>query len=237
MFTIINKQMLAKGIKRIDVLADEIAPVVQPGQFVMVVPTEKSEWIPLSVVEADATRGTIALIFQERGPSTLELGAVPINESLFAVMGPFGRPATIRMSGCVVCVSAGVGIASMLPICRALRRAENKVISVLGARNKRSLLLEPQMRLTSHRLVVATEDGSAGRKGLATDLLGEVLRKENAALVYAVGPVPLMREAVALARGMGIPSLVQVNSVMHCGSGICGSCRLEVAKKDRKSVV
>lgn len=237
MYTIINKQNLAKDIKRIDVLAEGIARHAQPGQFVLVVPEAKSEWIPLSIVEADTVRGTIALIFQERGEATRQLGAVPINDGLYSVMGPLGQPAKIEARGTVVCASVGIGVASMLSIARALRRAENKVISLISAKSKRSVLLEPQTRLTSHRLVVATEDRSHSRRGTVVDLLKEVMMKEKVGQVYAVGPTAVLREIGELTRQKKIPCRVIINTIMYCGNGICGSCRVDVSRQTLLSCV
>ena len=229
MTKIINKQLLAPGIKRLDVLAEAIASQVQPGQFVMVASDERSERVPLAVVDSDSRKGTISLIFPEDSPSLVRLGALPINESLFYVLGPLGIPAKIEKVGTVVCIATGMEVAPILPMCRAFKKAGNKVVGIIGAKTKKSLVLEAQMRLSCNKLLVTTNDGSYIRKGLATDALKEVLNQEDVNLVYAIGSAEMMQSVAKMTKEKGIKILVRVNPTMVDGTGQCGSCRVKVA--------
>lgn len=232
MFSIINRQLLEKNIKRLDISAKSIAQKVQPGQFVVIIPREKGEWIPLTVVESDERRGIITVIFKEIGQTTRRLGALQIGKSLFSVIGPLGKPAAVRKKiGTVICVAMEEGIASMLSICRALKRSGNKVIGVIGAVTQGALMLEPQMRVTCNKIFVSTEDGSYERKGNVTGNIKEILAYQKADLVYAIGPVDMMQVVCRLTKEKKIPTLIQVNSIISCGTGRCGSCRTKVGSK------
>lgn len=229
MTKIVNKQQLAPDIKRLDILAEHIANKILPGQFVMVTPDEKAQRIPLTVVDIDPRKGTISLIFQEVDPSTKRLGAISINETIAGLLGPLGVPAKIEKAGVVVCIATGMGAAQILPICRAYRKLGNKVIGIIGAKTKKSLVLEAQMRISCNKLLIATNDGSYIKKGLATEVLKEVLGQEKVNLVYAIGSVDMMQAVAQMTKEKGIKMLVSVNPVMVDGTGQCGSCRISVA--------
>ena len=231
MFKIINKQILATDVKRIDVTAPNIARKLLPGQFVSICPEEGDERIPLSVVDSDMAKGVISLIFQERGVTTKKLGALQLGEEIFSILGPLGRPATIEKAGLVVCVATGVGTAKILPICRAFKRAGSKVIGIIGAKTKRALMLEPQIRLSCNKTYITTEDGSYERKGLASDILKRILEEQNPEVVYAIGSVEMMRSACDMSRPKGIRTFVHLNPIMVDCLGMCASCRVKVADK------
>jgi len=231
MFKIINKQILAENIKRIDISAPNIASKVQPGQFVSVGPEENDEHIPLTVTSCDPQRGHISLIFPELGHTTRKLGALPINEHIFSILGPLGRPATIEKKGVVVCIANGIGITQILPVCRAFKDKGNKVIGVIGAKTKRGLMLESQMRLACNKILIATDDGSCEHRGLATDVLQGFLDKNKADLVYAIGSVEMMRTVSVMTKEKRIRTLVKLNPVMADCMGMCGSCRVKVGEK------
>jgi len=228
MFKIINKQILAPQIKRLDIKADLISRRVQAGQFVTVVPQEGASRVPLTVIDWDTRKGTISVIFQELGPATQQLGLIPIGEDIFSVLGPLGRPSVLGEEGLVVCVGTGAGTAQLLPICRLARGQGNKVVGVLGARTRRDILLESQMRMTCHNLRIATEDGSFEKRGMATDILSAILAKEKVDLVYAVGSFEMMRTVAEMTRPKAIKTLIQTNTHILCGMGICLSCRIKV---------
>ncbi len=230
-FKIINKQSLGPDIKRLDIQAPEIARRVKPGHFVIVTPQEGAERIPLTVVEADLNRGLITLIFQEVGATTRQLGMLQINETVFGMLGPLGVPSVIEKLGTVVCITTGVGTAQILPICRAHKKTGNKVIGIIGAKAKKLLTLEAQMRLSCNNLFIATNDGSYMKRGLATDLFRELLNKEKIDLVHAVGSVDMMHSVVAMTRERKIKTRVSLNPVMIDGTGMCGSCRVKVNRK------
>lgn len=230
-FKIINKQILTQGVKRIDIVAPNIARKIQPGQFVSVCPEEDDEHIPMTVTNCDPIKGEIALIFPEIGHTTRKLGSLLINESVFSILGPLGRRAQIEKEGTVICIAAGIGIAQILPICRAFKDKGNKVIGIMGAATNRALMLEPQMRIACDKMLIATEDSSYGRKGLATDLMQELLDQKKVDCVYAIGSVNMMRTVSAMTRKKEIKTLVKLNPVMTDCVGMCGSCRVKVDGK------
>ena len=232
MFPVINKQLLSKDVKRLDIRAEHIAGRIKPGQFVMVIPEPDGKWVPFSVVECDRKKGTITLIVREVGPATQKLGEISINETIFSILGPLGKPASIQKEGLVVCVSTGIGTAQILPICRAFKEAGNKVIGVIGAKTKRSLMLESQMRLTCHKLSIATEDGSYEKRGLATQLVKKFLDTEPVSLVYAIGSEEMMQEVGLLTSAKSIRMRAQLDPMMFCGFGVCGSCRVKIDGKE-----
>jgi len=230
-FTIVNKQILAKDVKRIDVRAAELARAIQPGQFVMVIPKEGSAWLPLAVVESDERRGTVSFILNEVGETSRELGNISINSAVFSVMGPLGAPAAIKKYGTVVCVADSSGIAQILPVSRALKKAGNKVIGIIVSKDKNPMMLETQMRLSCQKLQIVTE-GAPGNKGMtAAAAVKEQLDRERIALVYCISGPRMMRDVCALTREKSVKTLVQLNAAMFCGTGICGSCRVTVGRK------
>ena len=231
MFEIVNKLIIAQDIKRLDILAPAIASKFEPGQFVHVGADEVSEKIPLSIVDADKDKGTISLIFQEVGESTRKLGSLSIGQSIFSVLGPCGVPAQLEKRGVVVCIATGTGAAQILPICRALKKAGNKTIGIIGAKTKSKLMLEAQMRIACDRIFITTNDGSYERRGLATDVLKKILEQEKINLVYAIGSVDMMQAVCSLTKVKRIRTRVHLNPIMLDCMGMCGSCRVKVGNK------
>jgi len=229
MFEIINKLILAEDIKRLDVYAPQVAQKVKPGQFVNVCAEEDDARIALTVVDSDAVKGTISLIFQENDEITKKLGSLPIQEPLFSILGPLGIPATIEKKGEVVCIATGIGTAQILPICRALGKVGNKVIGIIGAKSKRKLMLEPQVRIACNKIFITTEDGSYERRGLATELLKNLIEERKIQMVYAIGSPEMMEAVCVMTQEKEIETLVQLNPVMVDCMGMCGSCRVRVA--------
>ena len=228
MFPIINKQILATNIKRLDIEAPDIVKKVQPEQFVMVCTEQGDERIPLTVVDTDQLKHTIALIVHEVGETTKKLGALSLRESIYSILGPLGTPARIEKKGTVMCIATGIGAAQMLPIARAFRQVGNKVIGIIGAKTKRDLMLESQMRLACHKIFITTNDGSYERRGLATDFLKNMLEKENVDYVYAIGSTEMMQGICVLTKAKQIPTAVQLNPIMVDCMGMCGSCRVKI---------
>ncbi len=228
MFKILNKQILAQGVKRLDIKAPLIAARIAPGQFVMIITSEGGEWIPMPVAEAEVLRGQITVIVQENSLATSQLGNLSIGEEIFSILGPLGQPAVIGKTGVVVCLATGVGTARILPICKALKKAGNKVIGIMGAKTKSSLTLEPQMRISCSRLLITTEDGSYERRGLASEMLKDILASEVVRQVYAVGSTEMMQAVCQLTKEKAIKTLVQLAPKISCGMGFCGSCRVRV---------
>ena len=232
MYKIISKQVIATDIKRIQVTAEIISRKAKPGQFVMVVPDGKSSKIPLAIVETDPKRGLITLIFEEAGDTTKALGALQIGDPVFAILGPLGVPAEMKDSGVIAFVAHGVAIANILWICRAYRQAGHKIIGLISAKTKRSLILESQMRLACHKLYVATEDGTYEKRGGITGILPDVLKRENANTVFAAGPLTTLDEISRMTEAKKTKIFVGLQPMMVDGIGLCGSCRVKVDGKE-----
>lgn len=230
---IIFKQSLAPSIKKIIVQAPDVARKVLPGEFVAIIVDEKGERIPLTVVESDREKGVITLIFQEVGKTTYKLGKLKVGEKICDLLGPLGKATEIKRLGTVVTIAGGVGIAEAYPVTRAFKEAGNQVISIIGARTKDLLILEQEMRKVSDELLLTTDDGTSGHKGFVTDMLKRVLSSAKVALVYAVGPVPMMRKVSELTRPLGVKTLVSLNPIMVDATGMCGSCRVHLGRETK----
>jgi len=238
MFKIIDKQELAKDITKITVSAPIIAQKAKAGQFVIIVIDEIGERIPLTLADWDKDKGTITLIFQKVGFSTKKLGTLKIGDSIAHILGPLGHPTEIKKFGTVICIGGGVGIAEVYPVSRAFKDLDNRVIGIIGARSKDLLILEEEMRKICDELFVTTDDGSYGRYGFVTDILKElfdVIEKSTHTkypdLVYAIGPVPMMKAVAELTKAYQIKTIVSLNPVMVDATGMCGACRCTVGGK------
>jgi len=227
---IVDKKFLGEfantKIIEIKILAPIIAQHYQPGQFVILMVVENGERIPLTITETDLSSGTITLIFQEVGFTTRLLNKLNIGDNLYHIVGPLGKPTEIKFYGTVVLVGGGVGTAEIYPVAKALKEKNNKIITIIGARNKNLVILEDEFRKISYELFITTDDGSYGRKGLVTDVLQEVINKEKIDIVYAVGPVVMMKAVSQLTKNFNIPTVVSLNTIMVDGTGMCGSCRI-----------
>ncbi len=234
MFRVIHREEIAPKFHRFVVEAPEIARKHRAGQFVMVLPAETGERIPLTIAASDAAAGTITLVVQEVGKTTMAMGAMAAGEGFVSVVGPLGTPTHIQRFGTVVCVGGGAGIAPLLPIAGALRAAGNRVLSILGGRTQELVILRPEMEAASDEIVYTTDDGSFGRKGLVTHALAELIEKQGKPdLVVAIGPAIMMRAVAELTRPLGIPTLASLNSIMVDGTGMCGACRVTVDGKTK----
>ncbi len=237
MFKIVTKEILAPAIKLFKVSAPEIAAKARPGQFIILRLDEKGERIPLTIADFDRENGWLTLIFQEVGRSTRELGELSAGDSILDLVGPLGKPSEIGKFGRVVCVGGGVGVAPVYPITRAMKEAGNEVISIIGARNADSLILEQEMKAVSDQLYVVTDDGSAGMKGFVTTQLQEILAGEKPDLIVAIGPLVMMQAVSELTRPYGIKTVVSLNSIMVDGTGMCGACRVPVGAQTKFACV
>ena len=215
-------------IMQLSLSSPEISRKAGAGQFVVVMANEKGERIPLTIVEADSQAGTIKLIFQEAGLTTKVLGALNVGDNLYALVGPLGHPTEIRNYGKIILVGGGVGIAEILPVARALKHAGNHVTSILGAKNKDLLILEAEIKEASDQVHIMTDDGSYGTKGFTTDMLKELLNKTKYDLIYAVGPIPMMKMVSGISKEYQIKTLVSLNALMVDATGMCGCCRVTV---------
>jgi len=235
---ILSKQKLVgvkdREITRMEIFAPEVAKTARAGQFVIIMVGENGERIPLTVVDKSIEKGTITVIFQEIGLTTRLLGKKDVGESLFAVAGPLGNPTEIKYYGNVIMVGGGVGIAEIYPVANGFKTVNNHITTILGARTKELLILEEELRQISDELYVVTDDGSYGRKGFVTDILQELLVQENVYnLVYAVGPIPMMRKVAELCKKSGVKIIVSLNALMVDGTGMCGCCRVTVNGQTR----
>jgi ferredoxin--NADP+ reductase len=229
---IVSKRDLNPQVTEITVVAPEIAEKAQAGQFVILRIDEEGERIPLTLFEwscPEGTAGTITLIFQHLGVSTKKLAALNVGDKILNVAGPLGNPSCIQNYGVVAVVCGGVGTAAAYPIAKALKAAGNKVVSILGARNKDLLILEDEMKAVSDELFISTDDGSKGQKGFVSDVLRSLIEKKyQFGIVYAIGPVPMMRVTAEVTRPFGIKTIVSLNPIMVDGMGMCGACRVTV---------
>ncbi|MDD5259638.1 MAG: sulfide/dihydroorotate dehydrogenase-like FAD/NAD-binding protein [bacterium] len=234
MYKIVTRRELAPNVKFIEVEAKDIAAKVQPGQFVILRLDEPGERIPLTVADFNRSKGTISIIFQEVGKTTKQLGLLQAGENITNIVGPLGQPTHIEKVGTVVCVGGGVGTASMYPITRAFKETGNKVITIIGGRSQDYIIWEKEIGVISDTLIVTTDDGSYGEKGLATKPLEEMIRKkEKIDLVIAIGPVIMMKAVSHLTKSCGIKTIVSLNPIMLDGTGMCGVCRVEVNNETR----
>ena len=237
MYEIVAKKSLSNEVKLFEVLAPAVAKKARPGQFVMVRTDEKGERIPLTIADFNRERGTITIIFQEIGKTTKQLGKLETGQKLATFAGPLGTASEIEKYGRVVCVGGGIGIAPLYPIVKALKAAENEVITIIGARNERLLILEKELRGISDDLRVATDDGSKGKRGFVTDVLKEVIERGGVKAVWAIGPVVMMKAVSSLTRPYGIKTIVSLNPIMIDGTGMCGGCRVTVGGKNKFACV
>ena len=237
MYKIIHKQVIAQDIKKIDITAPAIAQRAMPGQFVMVTPIAGEHNIPMTIIDSDERRSVISLLVHEVGSSSRKLGELSIGEGIYQVVGPLGQASQMDKYGLVICVATGIGVAQILPICRGLKKKGNKVIGIIGAKSKKVLMLESQMRVVCDEIYITTNDGSYERRGLATGVLIELLNKYNVKRVYAIGSVEMMQAAAVMTREKGIPLRVTPNPYMVNGLGQCGSCRVKVDGEYRLACV
>jgi len=233
-YKILVKEDLGPVNKLMVIEAPEVARKAKAGQFVIVRIHEEGERIPLTIADYDCQAGTITLIFQEVGKTTIHLGTLKEGDELISFVGPLGLPSQIENYGTVVCVGGGVGIAPIFPIARALREAGNHLISIIGARQKELLFWEDKMRSVSDELIVCTDDGSYGRKALVTQPLKELLETRNdIGRIWAIGPAIMMKFTALTTQPFGVHTEVSLNSIMVDGTGMCGACRVEVGGKTR----
>lgn len=230
---IIAKKQFSEKVVCLEVEAPMIARSRRPGHFVIVICGEKGERIPLTIADSNPERGTITLVVQAIGPSTTDICALNPGDYLHDVVGPLGRATHIENYGTVVCCGGGVGVAPLLPIIKALKQAGNKVVSVLAARTKDLIILEEQVAEYSDELIIMTDDGSYGSKGLVTDGVESVINREKVDLVVTIGPAVMMKFVSLLTARYNIPTMASLNTIMVDGTGMCGACRVTVDGKMR----
>jgi ferredoxin/flavodoxin---NADP+ reductase len=236
-YEIVEARPLARGIKLFTIKAPRIARKQNPGQFVIVRLDESGERIPLTIAGADPEVGTVTIVVQAIGKTTMLLNMMEVGDSVLDMVGPLGKPSEIENFGTAVVVSGSVGTAMAYPTARELKRAGNKVISIVGARSKELLVLEDEVRAVSDETYIVTDDGSYGDKGLVTDKLKEVMAAKTLDYVLACGPVPMMRAVAKMTAPDNIKTIVSLNSIMVDGTGMCGGCRVLVGDKSEFACV
>jgi ferredoxin/flavodoxin---NADP+ reductase len=229
---IVKKSVIGPNVKQIIVEAPDIAKNAKAGQFIVLRVNAKGERIPLTIAGRDEKNGLITIIFQEVGKTTHSLGALNEGDSISDILGPLGHATEITKSGTVVCIGGGVGVAEILPVASAFSAAGNRVIGIIGARNKDLLILENEMKGACEKLYVTTDDGSYGEKGFVSDVLRRLIADgTHIDEVYAIGPVPMMRVVANVTKEHAIKTVVSLNPIMVDGTGMCGACRVSVGGK------
>lgn len=238
---IVTKEILSQtsdtSVVKIEVLVPEVAKKALAGQFVVLMVTKAGERIPLTVVDKATDKGTITLIFQQVGATTRLLGSLELGDSMHALVGPLGHATEIKNYGRVILVGGGVGIAEIYPVAKALKEAGNHLTVILGARSKDLLILKKELKAVSDEFFVTTDDGSCGRKGFTSDVLAELLEKNKYDLVYAVGPIPMMRKVSSMTKESNTNTIVSLNALMVDATGMCGCCRVNVGGEVKFSCV
>ena len=237
-FKIIHAAFIAPGIKRFIIEAPRIAKKQKPGQFVILRLCEQGERIPLTIERSDPQRGTVNIVVQSAGKTTHLLNTFETGHSILDVVGPLGKPSEIENFGTVVVIGGGVGTAMAYPSAAALKKAGNRIISIVGARNKDLVILEREMAEVSNTLLITTDDGSYAHKGFVTDKLRQLIKfGTHVDLVLAVGPIPMMKAVADVTRNAHIRTIVSLNPIMIDGTGMCGGCRVLIGGKSEFACV
>ena len=233
MSKIIEKEFFSKNVVKIVLEAPEIAKSRKPGHFVIIKIGKKGERIPLTIAAADATKGTITLVVQKVGVSSGKLADLEVGDEITDVVGPLGQATHIEKVGTVLCAGGGVGVAPLLPIVEGFKLAGNRVITVLAARSKDLVILEEQMRQYSDELIIMTDDGTYGKKGLVTAGMEEIIQREKVNLSVVIGPAVMMKFAALTTKKYNIETFASLNTIMVDGTGMCGACRVSVGGKTK----
>lgn len=233
MSKIIEKEFFSKNVVKLVLDAPEIARSRKPGHFVIIKLGEKGERVPLTIAGSDIEKGTITLVVQTVGVTSAKLATLEVGDDVTDVVGPLGEATHIEKVGTVLCAGGGVGVAPLLPIVEGFKKAGNRVITVLAARSKDLVILEEQMREFSDEVIIMTDDGSSGKKGLVTAGMEEVINREKVNLAVTIGPAIMMKFAALTTKKYNIPTLASLNTIMVDGTGMCGACRVSVGGKTK----
>ena len=236
---ILHKESLIPGkTSKLVLHAPEVAQKARPGHFVMLRVTPTGERIPLTIADADAAAGTVTIVYLVLGKTTALLEQLKAGDSILDLCGPLGKPTLIEKKGTVICLGGGTGIAAMHHIAKGHSRIGNRVVGIIGARSKDLLLFEKELASFVDELLISTDDGSYGRKGLVTALLRECLDQDKSVFeTVAVGPVPMMAAVAETTRPFGVKTTVSLNPIMVDGIGMCGACRVSVGGKTKFACV
>ncbi|MDD4724964.1 MAG: sulfide/dihydroorotate dehydrogenase-like FAD/NAD-binding protein [Fermentimonas sp.] len=230
---IVAKEYLSERVVRFEVEAPLIARSRKAGHFVIVRVGKKGERVPYTIASADTKKGIITLVVQRVGKSSEKLCSLEAGEYITDMVGPLGKATHIENFGTVVCAGGGVGVAPMLPIIEAMKNAGNRVISVLAARTKDLIILEEQVRENSDEVIIMTDDGTYGEKGLVTDGVEKVIQREKVDLCVTIGPAIMMKFVAKLTEKYDVPTVASLNTIMVDGTGMCGACRVTVDGKTK----
>jgi glutamate synthase (NADPH/NADH) small chain len=233
MYTVVSKQQFSEKVFKLEITAPLIARSRKAGHFVIVRLGEKGERVPLTIAGADIEKGTITLVIQKVGHSSTQICDLNVGDTIADIVGPLGQATHIENFGTVVCAGGGVGVAPMLPIIQALKAAGNRVISVLAGRSKDLIILEDEVRQSSDEVVIMTDDGSYGNKGLVTEGIESIIQREKVNKCFAIGPAIMMKFVCLLTKKYEIPTDVSLNTIMVDGTGMCGACRITVGGKTK----
>lgn len=234
MYEIVKAEKLTPDVVRLEIMAPHIARKAKAGQFVMVTPDEKGERIPLTMADFSPEKGTITIAALEVGKTTKQLGRMKAGDKIFSLVGPLGLPTELHKFGNVVAIGGGIGLALMYPVVRALRQAGNYMINIIGARNEKLLIYEQEIQSVSDEFYVCTDDGSKGHHGFVSDVLKKLIAENKKIdMVYAVGPIVMMKVIANITKPYNIKTIVSLNPIMVDGTGMCGSCRVIVDGKTK----
>jgi ferredoxin--NADP+ reductase len=237
MYKITRKKEIGNKIHNLEIYAPEIAKNAKAGQFVIFRIDERGERVPLTVAGTNSQEGLVRIIFQEAGKSTTQLASLCEGDFIRDFVGPLGHPSVIKYYGTVVAVAGGVGAAELLPVIKELKIVGNKIITIMGARCKDLIILENELKQESDTLLFATNDGSCGVKGFVTDVLKEIMDTQEINIIYAIGPVSMMKAVAELTKKKYIKTIVSLNPIMLDGTGMCGACRVTVDGKTKFACV
>ena len=237
MFRILEKQDLTPVIHLWTLDAPRVARKAQAGQFVILHHGEDGERIPLTIADWDRDAGTVTVVFMEVGASTEKFARLKVGDAIDDFVGPLGKPTEIENYGTVVCVAGGFAIATIVPIARAMQAAGNRVVSIMGFRTKELVFWEERLGRFSDELIVTTDDGTYGRKGLVTEPLKELLSTREIDRVIAIGPTIMMKFSALTSKPFDVKTIVSLNPIMVDGTGMCGACRVEVGGETKLACV
>ncbi len=230
---IVEVEFFSENVAKIVLEAPDIANSRKAGHFVIVRLDEKGERIPLTIADGDPKKGTITLVIQKVGVTSAKLLALKVGDQILDVVGPLGHPTHIENYGTVLCAGGGVGVAPMMPIVKALKKAGNKVITVLAGRTKELIIMEEEMRKYSDEVIIMTDDGSYGKRGLVTAGMEEVIQREKVNKAVVIGPAIMMKFGSLTTKKYNIPTEVSLNTIMVDGTGMCGACRVSIGGKTK----
>lgn len=234
MYDIVKSEKLTPDVIRLEIQAPHIAKKAKAGQFIMVTPSEHGERIPLTMADFSPEKGTVTIAALEVGKTTKQLGRMKAGDKVFSLVGPLGLPTHLQQYGNVVSIGGGIGLALMYPVVRALKQSGNHTINIIGARNEKLLMYENEIQSVSDEFFVCTDDGSKGHHGFVSDILKKLIAENKKIdLVYAVGPIIMMKVIANITKPYNIHTVVSLNPIMVDGTGMCGSCRVIIDGKTK----